>query len=336
MLSALCFLTFVTAAKAAGEVEPNDDIITATGPISSGAYAGSLDAPYDDDWYAVQLAGGQQVTITVSYDGDCYFPDARALVRERRGIYVASVFAEGSETDSFTTAPAGGSYYVEVDGQTESGCDYSFELTPASAIAPAPPALPVVSVPEPDDFSDQAHEMGAAAIYTGSIQTVNDVEQLYFPTIANQTVAVEVAAGSCEGEVNARVIPSTGSGDSSETAYGDSSEWGLATLATNTGGRFSVEVSGGGDEPSDPLGCVWQLLVSPPTAIGVGSVTQQPQVDPCLPAKRVLARRRARLHRLQRTMSFVSKRRRPILRRQIRSQKRRVISAKREVRRKCA
>jgi hypothetical protein len=334
-LLALCSFAFTTAVEAAGEAEPNDDIITASGPISPTENTGSLGAPYDDDWYAVQLGGGQQVTIAASFDGDCYFPDARALVRERRGIYVASVDAEGPATDSFTTVPAGGSYYIEFEGQTQSGCNYSFELTPASAFAPAPPALPVISVPEPDDFSGQAHAMGAGAIYTGTIQTVNDIEQLYFPTVANQTVAVEVAAGSCESAVDARVIPSTGSGDSSETAYGNASEWGLATLATTTGGRFRVEVSGGGDEPSDDLGCVWQLLVSPPTAIGT-SPEAQPGVNSCRVAGRVLARRRARLHRLQRTMRVASERRRPIIRRQIRFQKRRVISARRAVRRKCS
>jgi hypothetical protein len=339
-LLALCSLVFAPVAGAVGEVEPNDDIITATGPISAAGYTGLLSGPYDDDWYVVQLGGGQQVTLAVDFEGDCYFPNVRALVRERRGIYIASLVAESSETTaSFTTVPAGGVYYIELEGRTASGCNYSFELTPASAFAPAPPPLPIVSVSEPDDFSQQAHEVSAGAIYTGTIQTVNDVEQLYFPTLANQTVAVEVAAGGCEGEVEARVIPATTeSGDNSKTAYGDTSEWGLATIATNTGGRFGVEVSGGGDEPSDDLGCVWQLLASPPSAIGTAPAAPpppQPQVDRCRVAKRVLARRRYRLRRLQRTLNFVSDRRRPAVHRQILSQKRRVISAKRAVRREC-
>lgn len=339
LLFVLWSLTVATVANAAGEVEPNDDVITATGPISATEYVGSLSAADEDDWYSVQLGGDQQATLSAGFDGDCYFPDARAFVREKRGFIVASVEAEGSETDSFTTTPAGGPYYIEIEGETENGCNYTFELMPPSAFAAAPPPLPIVSLPEPDDLPEEAHEIGAGAIYTGTLQTVNDVERMYFPAIANQAVDVELAAGGCNGKVEAEVTPSSGSGENSETAYGNTSEWGIATLQTRSGGRFDVEVTGGGIEEGADLGCVWQLLVSPPTAIGTAPPTPtstRSHVDPCGAAKRILATRRYRLHRLQRTLRFVSNRRRPAIKRQIRSQKRRIRSAKHAVRRNCA
>ena len=322
-------------AMAAGEVEPDNDIISASGPLSSTTYAATLQDERDDDWYWLQLAGGQQITFSAVFNSQgCFFPNASASLIDYYGSTIARLQGPTFEPGvvqqyRYTTPGAGGTYYIEVQGGSgDEGCEYEFEVSPPSAFAPAPPKPPIVPVSEPDDFLAQAHPIGAGSLYAGRIDTSNDVDRLYFEAKANQTVSVELAGGGCDGGVEANVKPPDGSKEFAQTAYGSAESRGTATLKTFGGGRFDIVVSG-------DLGCQWQLLLSPASALGADA-PKTSHADPCRDARRALARRRYRLHRLERTLRFASTARRPRLLRQITAQKREVRSARNAIRAHCS
>lgn len=322
------------AGAAAAEIEPNDDVISAQGPIGPTSYQGHLGAGDEDDWYWVQLAGGQQVSFSAVFEEQgCFFPDADARLIDYHGKVLLALsgptFEPGVvQEDHYTTPPGSGTYFVEVEhGGMDEDCAYSFQLGPAAAIAPAPPKPPLLPLAEPDDLLSEAHEIGAGTLYTGKIDTSNDVERMFFVAKAQQSVAVEIADGGCGGGVEAGVAPPAHSGTFPETAYGSSGGWGLAVVKTGSGGRFDVTVSGN-------TGCAWQLLLSPASSLGADAPSGK-HVDPCRKARRLLTRRRARLHRLQRTLPFASAQRRPRIRRQIAARRRAVKSARRAVRVQC-
>jgi hypothetical protein len=326
-------LLAASSAGAASESEPNNDIISAYGPILPSPYTGTLEGEFDDDWYWLQLAGGQQVTFSATFNNqECFFPDATARLLDYYGSGIASLsgptFEPGVRQEyRYTTPTGGGTYYVEVQGRGNSGCEYEFELTPPSAFAPAPPKPPIISLAEPDDFSGQAHPIGAGVLYAGGIDTVNDSDRLYFDAKANQLVSIEIAGGGCEGNIEASMAPPKGSREFSQTAYGSSSSRGAATIKTLQGGHFDVTVRG-------DLGCEWQLLLSPAAALDPDSSTAT-HFNPCRRAKRAVARHRYRLHRLQRTLRFASAARAPSIRHQISSQKRAIRAAKSSARSSC-
>jgi len=320
-------LLLSSVARAAGEIEPNNDIISANGPISSTTYAATLQGEGDDDWYWLQLAGGQQITFSAVFDNqECFFPDADARLRDYYGKVIANLsgptFEPGVVDEyHYTTPPAGGTFYVEVEGDVDrENCEYEFEVSPPSAFAAPPAKPPIVPLAEPDDLDNEAHPIGAGTIYSGKIETVNDVDRLYFQAKANQTVSVELAGGGCNGKLEAAVDPPAGSKEFSQTAYASTSERGTAALKTYGGGHFDIEVTG-------DLGCEWQLLLSPPSALG-GEAAATHHTNPCRRGKRALTRHRYRLHRLERTLRFVSPKRRVSIKHQIAAQKRAVRHAK--------
>ena len=328
------FLLLAPMASAAGEVEPDNDIISAFGPIGSTAYVGTLQDAGEEDWYWLQLAGGQQITFSAAFNSEsCFFPNASAYLTDYYGSAItrleAPTFEYGvTQQYRYTTPGAGGTYYIEVAGSTDNaGCEYEFEVTPPSAFAPAPPKPPAVAVTEPDDFQSEAHPIGAGTVYAGRIDTSNDVDRLYFEAKANQAVSVELAGGGCGGSIEADVKPPDGSKEFPQTAYASAGSRGTAELKTFAGGRFEILVSG-------DLGCEWQLLLSPASALGADA-PKASHLHPCRDAKRALARRRYRLHRLERTLPFVSAARRPQLLRQIAGQKHSVKSARHAVRAEC-
>jgi hypothetical protein len=336
---ALCLVVLLvplfaaSSGGAASGSEPDNDIISAFGPILSSPYTGTLEGEFENDWYWLQLAGGQQVIFSATFNKqECFFPDATARLLDYYGSGIASLsgptFEPGVRREyRYTTPVGGGTYYVEVEGRSNSGCEYEFELSPASAFAPAQPKPPIAPLAEPDDFSGQAHAIGAGALYAGRIDTVNDSDRLYFGAKANQLVSIEIAGGGCQGKIEASMAPPKGSKEFSQTAYGSSSSRGAATIKTLQGGRFEVTV--GGD-----LGCEWQLLLSPAAALGPES-SATTKINPCHRAKRALARHRYRLHRLQRTLRFASAERVPNIRHQISSQKRAIRAAKRSIGSNC-
>jgi hypothetical protein len=327
-------LLLSSIAWAAGEIEPNNDIIYSQGPIGSTSYQGHLGASDEDDWYWVQLAGGQQISFSAVFEEQgCFFPDADARLIDYSGKVLLNLsgptFEPGVvQEDHYTTPPNAQTYFVEVEhGGEDEDCAYSFQIGPAAAFAPAPPKPPLLPLSEPDDLVAEAHEIGAGTLYTGKIDTSNDVERLFFIAKAQQSVAVEIAGGDCGGRIEAGVAPPKNSGTFPETAYGSTDSWGRAVVKTGSGGRFDVTVSG-------DTGCTWQLLLSPASALGADAPSNT-HVDPCRKARRLLTRRRARLHRLQRTLSFASPRRRPHIRHQIAARRRAVKSARRAVQVRC-
>lgn len=169
--------------------------------------------------------------------------------------------------------------------------------------------------------------MGGDILYAGAIETVNDVDQLYFDIKPNQAVAVELAGGACNGDIDASIAPPQGSQEFSQSVYANSESRGRVVINTYGGGRFYVTVEG-------DQGCAWQLLVTPGSALGSEAVPAA-HADPCRVAQRILGRRRQHLHRLERTLRFASPTRRRAIKHQIAAHKRAVRAARHAVKAKC-
>ena len=318
----------------ASEAEPNNDIISPNGPISSVPYTGTLESEQDDDWFWLQLAGDQQVTISAAFfGGDCSFPDAEITLRDYYGKEIASLGPSEYEgelsTYHYTTPPQSSTFYIEAEGNVDhKGCRYEFQVSPPSAFAPAPVKPPIITMSEPDDFTNQAYgPISADTVYAGKIETINDVDQMYFEAKPNQSITTELAGGSCNGHVEATISPIGESKGFPQSVSGSYEERGHETFDTYSGGRFYVAVTG-------DYGCDWQFMISPPPALGAEHVTHH-HVSPCQRAKRLLGRRRQHLHRLERTLRFASREKRSKIRRKVRARKRNVRAARHAVRVNC-
>lgn len=138
-LLALCLIP--AAARANGEVEPNDTLETATGPLVAGAtYGGVLSDDADIDNYYFYVTSPSAVSFTI----------ADPTV-EGGGVYTELLDAEGEVIDSIDVFPEDfdtleaeldpGKYYLSLETEGFEQFDEAYEIvTAASGGGFAPPA----------------------------------------------------------------------------------------------------------------------------------------------------------------------------------------------------
>lgn len=326
----------VAAAAAGADLEPNDNIVEAEGPVTAQAYQGIIDTPQDQDWYWVQLDSQQQIAVTFDVTGEC---QAEYVLRPDSGT--AGLITRGVTSAIFPyTTPIGGAIYYLVFQQPEDGfCEgesdprpaYSFSITPASAFASPSPKPPVVVPPEPDDVPAQAFGplLGGKA-YSGTIETTNDREYLYFYARSNRKATLQLTAACSSGEADVSAKPVSSNQVEAPGLDAESNERQTAALDTGSRAeRYVYEIGGS-------TGCTWQVELAPADAFPL-SLDQRSAAGSCKVAKRVLARRRIHLHRAQRTLGFIHGRpARARMHHKIEARRRGVRDARHRVRVACA
>ena len=136
----LTVLVFASAARAAGEFEPNDSRETAYGPLSGGkVYTGTFETENDYDWYLFYVKTYSQVEISGSMLPGSY---CQGSIR-----YVELLDGDGQEIRTFEIGATNeigrlnitldpGRYYLMFRNRW-SECDgdrYNFRIDPAAAI----------------------------------------------------------------------------------------------------------------------------------------------------------------------------------------------------------
>lgn len=329
----LALFVFPSAALAGTETEPNNTILTANGPIGAETYSGELQGSGDVDIFWMQLGGQQQVTFNVSTveTSECRNGPELAIVNNWSQA-LASLRPEGTieRQYRFSTPPGGGRYYVHVSTESGVGCKYSLSAGPSSAFVAPPPALPVVQVPEPNEFPAQAYgPIKAGVLYSGKIETSNDLDYLFFDGRANKRVTIIPTVYGCEGgHIDTGIYKGADTGALHFIFSGGEYE-GSGIHTVSIGPRdldWYLRVEG--DE-----GCSWQLEVSPPQAL-VGS-RGKPEGG-CAGAKQELKRRRGELRRIERrAISAHTGAQRSAVQKALASGRRQVKAARAQVRREC-
>jgi hypothetical protein len=177
-LAALLGLFFALAATAQADVEPNDYIYQAEGPISGGTkITGAIAAGDLGDDYVFYVQGITQLHLTGPADNGC----TTAELRDTDGNGLPNDYTTPAGTNRFFVAV----YYYDndYDCTRSSGYNYSFQLDPGSAVVTGAGKQPIVDTGEPNE--DSAHAWGplaAGSWYKQTLETSNDADWLLFYT----------------------------------------------------------------------------------------------------------------------------------------------------------
>jgi hypothetical protein len=302
----------VATANAAGEYEPNDDIVAATGPmVGERSYGGTLETEQDEDWFWMPIAGQQQITFHAQFlDDVCWLGgQAEASLIDQSGKEITELDAIARDEDNgvqsfhYTTPPVAKAYYVRVAGASgdEELCRYNISVSPVTSVV-APPALnPVVSLGEPDNFKGTAHgPLSGEVLYAGTMETTGDIDQLYLEARPRKKLTLEMAAYGCGfqdgivGDINlafstASVFPDLY--PESDNGHWDESE----ILDTEGGGRLYIAIRGDAN-------CDWQFWASPASALNTQPPAPPHHADPCAAAHKMLRRSNRSVRRLTRRL----------------------------------
>lgn len=183
-------------ALAMADVEPNDGIEQAEGPLAGGTdYEGALSTDNDNDWYFFYVPQRAQMTFTLD-TGDAENDCGIAFLRNTDGYEIREFGTnENAEQVMITLDP--GRYLISV----ELACDdYRMRIDPAEAVGTGPAPAPAIASTEPNDTAVQAFgPMAHGQPYSGAVETVNDDDFLKFFSGAPGPVNVSVTnTGDCD------------------------------------------------------------------------------------------------------------------------------------------
>jgi hypothetical protein len=262
------------SACALADVEPNDVISQAEGPIAGGVpVAGTYGTPDDFDYYVFYVQGQQQIHLHQSTPDGC-----SALLLDTSGNEVPEDF----------TTPSGLNRYFVVVGRDSSfdddcgGQSYTFQVDPASAIVTGPAIdRSFVQTGEPNESQAQAGGPLAGGVnYRGSIDTDNDEDWFYFfvaPGV-HQVEATVTSPGPGPG--------GTGECGSAAISFPGLGEFGDDVTASGSEGSFGhvdLTFTGPSIQHIQASGCSWQFRIDPPDAL-----TPTLQTPPPPPPARVV------------------------------------------------
>jgi len=275
-LLAVCLLV-AGAAVAAADVEPNDVISQAEGPIAGGTpISGTFGTPDDFDYYVFYVQGQQQIHLHQSTPSGC---SAGLLDSDGQGL-----------PSDFTT-PAGLNRYFVIVGRDYSlgdcsGQSYSFQIDPGSVVVSGPAIdRSFVQTGEPNESQAQAAGPLAGGVnYRGSIDTSNDQDWFFFfvaPGV-HQIEATVTDPGPGPGSTSdcgqsEILFPGLGEFGEDATAYG----------SQGTFGHVELTLTGPSIQHVQALGCSYQLRIDPPEALTPTLEVPSPPPPPPAPKPQV-------------------------------------------------
>jgi len=215
---------------AADSFEPNDTDAAAA-PITIGSHPGLTACPTDvDDWYAVTLAAGDELTV------DLFFANAEGDID--LGVYdpTGSTLGTGISTDDDetvgpVTATTSGDHLVQVQLYADSGSvdgnTYDLELT-----------LGTTATCPPDAFEPNDSDGVAAAVVAGTHVglTACDTEDDWYAIdlAAGDELTVELLFANAEGDIDLELVDPLGFNLGAATSSDDDELLG-PVVATNAG-----------------------------------------------------------------------------------------------------
>jgi hypothetical protein len=199
-LAVAIVVLLVVSAVARADVEPNDSVIDAQGPLLSGGPWSGTVAGSDMDVYVFYVAGPARVDVALTAtSGSCVI----GAVRNDPGFPVASGGADGGQTRDLTLdTPAGTSrWFLQVNGGIDlcGGGDYQFTLASTGGrLVDGPVFSPSTAVTA--GINDEDAPFGplrSDVNYSGLLRSETEDDFLYFETPPGaQQVDVQVASAN--------------------------------------------------------------------------------------------------------------------------------------------
>jgi hypothetical protein len=283
VVTALSALGLASATPALADVEPNNVISQAEGPVGGGVpVLGTISTPDDADYYVIYAASQQQIHLTST---DLTNNSTNCLL-----VSLEDTNGRGVESD-FTTPLGTNRYFVHVDYYDGSGCtvplSYRFEVDPGGAVVGGPPLDHALSqTGEPNETAGQAIGPLAGDVnYIGAHETTNDEDWFYFyvPPGTHQfdlsTTQPSEGSSSCESEVTLYGSPTT------SIQYATAG-WALFAHINQTLTGPSQYFVRAGVEDDDCLGYRWQFRIETPAAVTSTLMTPPPPPPPPVAAPR--------------------------------------------------
>ena len=266
-------LALLPTGPAFAEPEPDNWIWQATGPITNGQFSGTIPSDNDNDWYMFYAASQTQLTITLAPNA-C--PSYLAFYGTNGGSRIDGTAGSTTtpRTITYTTALGTNRYFIRMYEYSDS-CQtdaYSVSMTPVSGLMSGPPMpTATTSTGEPNESAAQAWgPLAGDTIYTGTLETQNDVDWLYFYASAAFDLTA-ISSTECDGYARLR-SSNEGYGTISGTGYTYNS-YSHLTFTPAEWKRYYLEMTGN-------TGCTWRISISPASAIQSGPAPVTPAPTP--------------------------------------------------------
>jgi hypothetical protein len=274
-VSALVVLALPAVAMA--DVEPNDGVTQAEGPLAGGVtYTGVVANSTDLDTYFFYVNGQQQLHILVTETGGGECLDARFGDSDNEYLSEKSYLHEGQSGEfTYSTPPGVNRYYLELDSHCSGETKYSFAITPGAALVGGAGTLPPTPTGEPNENIEQASGplLGGVA-YAGEIQTQNDEDWFKFYTAPGthqfDVAVTEVSGCEVEAELKSPVE------DEYRSGYLNTDEWGHFTETSPAAGVYYLRFHEG------CVGSRYEFVIQPPESLT--TVAPPPPSPPPAPA----------------------------------------------------
>lgn len=301
LVASVCLLGLASPARAVTtEMEPNDSLFQANGPVAADGIEGTVNTAGDPDLFALRLRPQRQIKVSFDFRGVCTsgsgysFNTPRVSIQARRGsntlLEVQATTDSGS--DRYRLVPASGlittpgtaggetqDFVLTVDPRrTDPGCLYKVAITApdggaTDAVDPTPPpSYPTVFLAEPNDLPTQASgPLSGEISYSGTIETANDVDTLAIPVKAGlpAIVVAAVSKGSLQASFDQRDAIS-GSLDATAPA-----ETAVSIAVSKTHKTHLLKLTG-------DVGTEYRIVITPAGSIGPPGEAKSPAVQPSL------------------------------------------------------
>jgi hypothetical protein len=231
----------VTITPATPQTCPTDafeenDARTSASPLSLGAQSGLNTCPMDDDFYALSLTTGDQLTVSASFtnaEGDI---DLELL--DATGTAVASAGTTGNTETMTYTIPSSGTYYIRVFlyGDAGSTLGNSYNLTTSITGMP-PPTGCVIDSFEPNDTMTAAPSVSMGSY--PNLGSCGDDDYFAIPLTAGQTLSIQVQFTHAEGDIDIVLFDTTGAEAARSDTTGNTES---ISGTVNVSGTFTLRV----------------------------------------------------------------------------------------------
>lgn len=330
-------LLAVAAPAAVADVEPNDGITQAEGPLAGATiYRGVLSTDNDVDWYSFYVAGQTQldIAVTIPADSPCGGWFDEIAFRDADGASISTIEPDVNTTEHirYTTPPGINRYFLVADAC--SGYRYQFRIDPGAAVVAGPGIVVPAPTGEPNETADQAFgPLLGATSYAGRIETQNDDDWFYFFTVGPTALDVAVTGTASTCSPYARLYSAADTDSSLASASIDLNQTDHLTYTAGGAAKYLIEVEGDGC-----IDAAYQLRVDPGNALAPALPAAAPAPAPivrprpglrCLRARSGVRRWRGALRRTRAKLHVVETRHaRRALRRKAAAQRRTLRRAK--------
>lgn len=228
--------------------EENDSELFAAS-VAQGTIPGLRICPSDEDFFAIPVSAGDEITATVTFDQTEGDLDIRLL--NPIGFSVASSGGTGNSESLTFTANLTGTYVLRVylfgDAGAIAGNSYTAELTWGSAPPPPPPTC-TADAEEENDTSATAGTISPGSY--GALTLCTGDDDYYALSLGNgDQVSVSLAFTDAEGDIDLQLLDSAGAVLQSSSGVTDTETVGHTTTAAGT---YVIRTTLYGDAGSSP------------------------------------------------------------------------------------